>query len=342
MKKIWIEYLRVLAIIAVVTIHSTAGTYNDFGHIQLYNWWIANILDSFSRFAVPMFVMISGCVLLGRDFGVQDFYIKRGVRLLPALLFWSLFYIAFDFACNDRELSSILKKLTIGLFVSGKAYYHLWYLSMYICLMLFAPFINNYITGKKPTLEDFVYIFFVFSLFLSLNQISSIGREVFHTNISWFKLFPWFIGYFIMGYFIDTYYDKIPIGNKINIFILVCILSLSCMLNFYSASSLGIVKDSFILSKTGILTFIVTISIFYLFSKNRNKLPKSYLISNVASRSFGIYLIHPFFLDLFKEKITNYVNEPIIGLPLLIVLILVFSFLTISILTKIKWFKAVC
>ena len=212
---------------------------------------------------------------------------------------------------------------------------------MYICLMFFAPFINSYIIGEKPTLEEVVYIFFTFSLFMSLNQISTIGREVFDIKMTWFKLFPWYIGYFIMGYFIDTYCDKIPISNKIIIFILGCILSLSCILNFYSASTLGIVKDYLILSNTGILTFIVTISIFYLFSKNRNKFSNNYLISKLASMSFGIYLIHLFFLALFRKKITYYVNEPIVGLPLLIAMTFVFSYLTISILTKTKWFKAV-
>ena len=118
--------------------------------VPVYDWWVANILNAFSRFSVPMFVMISGCVLLGRNYETQNFYIKRGIRLLPALLFWSLFYIAFDYVFNDKELSSILWKLKIGIFISGKAYFHLWYLSMLICLMLFAPFINNYIIGKKP------------------------------------------------------------------------------------------------------------------------------------------------------------------------------------------------
>lgn len=342
MKKIWIEYLRALAVVAIVTIHATALTYKDFGDIQLHNWWLANILNVFSRFSVPIFVMISGCVLLGRDYGVRDFYIKRGLRLLPALLFWSFFYISLDYFHNDRELIFSLKKLTIGLFISGRAFYHLWYLSMSICLMLFVPFINKYITGKKPIYEDYLYMFFVFSLFMSLNQISQTGYFVFNVNMGWFKTFPWYICYFIMGYFVDVYCDKIPIGNKVTIATIGCILLLSCILNFYSASALGIVHDQFILKNSGILTFILSISIFFMFSKNRNIFTKNRLISNVSSMSFGIYLIHPCFLALFKNKITYYVNEPMIGLPLLIIMVFFFSWLTISILTKIKWFKVVC
>jgi surface polysaccharide O-acyltransferase-like enzyme len=208
--------------------------------------------------------------------------------------------------------------------------------------MLFAPFINNYIIGKKPIFEDFVYIFLLFALFMTLNQISSIGREIFNAYMGWFKLFPWYIGYFIMGHFIDVYHSKIPISNKITILLLIGILAISCTLNYYSASALGVVKDYFILSNTGILNFTVTVLIYYFFSTNRNKFSQSYLITNVASASFGIYLIHPVFLALLRKNVTYYFNEPIIGLPLLIIMTFFLSYLTISMLTKIKWFKAVC
>lgn len=342
MKKIWIEYLRVLAVIAAITIHSTASTFHDFGHIHFYDWWFANILNTFSRFSVPIFVMISGCVLLGRNFKVKDFYIKRGIRLFPALLFWSLFFIAFDYIINGGELSSVLWKLKIGLFVSGRAYFHLWYLSMFICLMIFVPFINNFIIGKKPKFEDFIYLFFIFSLFMSLNQISSVGKEVFNANMSWFKSFPWYICYFVLGYFIDTHYDKIPISNKISIVILGCILPISCILNFYSAASLGIIKDNFVLNNAGILNFIVTISIFYFFSKNRNIFSQKTIISSISTTSFGIYLVHPVFIMILKRKIISYIDEPIIGLSLLMTMTFIFSYFTILLLTKIKWFKAVC
>ena len=215
MKKIWIEYLRVLAVIAVVTIHTTGNIYHKFGDISLHNWWLANILNTCSRFAVPLFVMISGCLLLGRNIEIQDFYIKRAIRLLPALLFWTLFYLAFNYVCKGVGLNAILWELKIGLFISGSAYYHLWYLPMVICLMMFAPFINNYVLGKKPNLKDFIYMFFVIALFMSMNQISKIGMEVLDQNISWFKSFAWYIGFFIMGYFIDKYYEKIHISNKL-------------------------------------------------------------------------------------------------------------------------------
>ena len=344
MKKIWVEYLRVIALIGVITIHSTSKLFKDFGNIQLLDWWTANVFNTFSRFAVPIFVMISGCVLLGRDIGVKEFYIKRGSRLLPAFLFWSFFYVIFAYVLNDKELNFIYiaKTFTLGLLVSGKTFFHLWYVSMFISLMIFVPFINNYILGRKPTSEDFFYMFIAFFIFMSLNQISNIGREIFDKHMNWFKLFPWYISYFIMGYVIDVYNDIILISNRITILLLCCIFPISCLLNYYCAANYDIVKDYFILSNTGILNFIITLLIFYLFSNNRNRFRANSFVNTVSSMSFGIYLIHAFFLNIFRSYLTLHLGSNIIIIFLLIIMTFLFSLLTISTLTKLKWFRIFC
>jgi surface polysaccharide O-acyltransferase-like enzyme len=344
MKKIWVEHLRALSLAGVIIIHSTSKVFKDFGNIQLLDWWTANVLNTFFRFAVPMFVMISGCVLLGRNIGVKEFYMKRGIRLLPGFIFWSCLYIVFACVVNDKDLSIFyfLKRLTFGLVVSGKTWYHLWYLSMFICLMIFAPFINNYIVAKKPETEDFYYLFLTFAIFMTLNQLSSVGSEVFGKYMNWFRLFPWYITYFIMGYFIDAYNDKIPLNNRTALLILSCLLPGSCILNLYLAQDLHIVKDSFVLSNTGILNFIATLLIFYLFSNNREKFSANTFICTVASKSFGIYLVHPLFIDIFRKQITPYIDSTIIAMIVLMVLTFIFSFFTISALTRLKWFRILC
>jgi surface polysaccharide O-acyltransferase-like enzyme len=342
--KVWIEYQRVIALIGVVTIHSTGMVFNGFGNIDPIDWWFANILDTFSRFAVPLFVMISGCVLLGRNIGVKEFYKKRGIRLIPAFLFWSFIYIIFNYVFNYKDLNIIfiLRDFVLKLIVSGKTTVHLWYLSMFICLMIFVPFINNYIIAKKPTSEDYFYMFLAFASFLSLNQISSIGREVFDANMSWFKVFPWYIPYFIMGYVIDAYNDKILISNRIAILILFCILTISLLFDYIYASNFNNVKSHLILSNTGILKFIVTLFIFYLFANNRNKFSSNSFVATVSTMSFGIYLIHPMFIRIFHRYITSHLENPMITIVLLISMTFLFSLLTISALTRLKWFRMLC
>lgn len=340
-KQIWVDYLRVLAIFAVVTIHATSFIYSDFNKIPNDDWWLANTLNGLSRFSVPMFIMISGYLLLGHDIGTKDFYISRGFRIIPALIFWSIFFVVFDFFFRDKTITASILQLTVGFIGNGKTYYHLWYLSMFICLMMFVPFINHYIIGEKPQIEDYYYLIGIFAFFMFLNQASFFAKEIFNVTITWFKSFPWYLAYLIAGYFIGNYYEKIKVSNKVAVASLLSLLIISIILNYYSASY-GIIKDSFILSNAGIINFIVTLLIFYLFAKNNNAFKKNNLISNIATASFGIYLIHPFFLTLLKIPVVEFTGDLSLSILILLFLAFTLSFMCISLFRKIKYFRLIC
>lgn len=91
-REYWIDYLRILASFGVVSIHVTVPYYERFGEINLISWWIANIINCSSQFAVPLFLMISGYLSLGKPYSIQTFYSKRIPRLLYASIFWGIAY----------------------------------------------------------------------------------------------------------------------------------------------------------------------------------------------------------------------------------------------------------
>ena len=61
---VYMDWLRVLATIAVVTIHVSAGYVSMLDASNVSRWMAGNFYDSFSRASVPIFVMISGALLL--------------------------------------------------------------------------------------------------------------------------------------------------------------------------------------------------------------------------------------------------------------------------------------
>lgn len=97
----WLNNARIIAILAVVLLHvsSRVITWSELGS---NDWWYANLYDSLVRWCVPVFVMISGALLLAPEkaepLGV--FYKKRASRILSPLVFWSLFYMLWDFSRN--------------------------------------------------------------------------------------------------------------------------------------------------------------------------------------------------------------------------------------------------
>src|SRR5690606_17311617 len=92
-----LDTARVLAALAVVVLHSAAMVL-DIGTVQdSSNWLWASVYDAATRWCVPVFVMISGVLLLDphkKRETLGQYYQRRARRIVPATVFWSLFYLA--------------------------------------------------------------------------------------------------------------------------------------------------------------------------------------------------------------------------------------------------------
>lgn len=341
MRKNYIDYLRVAAIIGVITIHVTSSYYLRIKEIDGVIWGLSNLLNSAFRFSVPLFVMISGAVLLGKNVPVVEFYKKRALRILPALVFWNLFFIVFNMM-TWMEPSRLVWFLKTGLLSKGCAAPHLWYLSMFACLMMFAPFINQFVNGDKPTLKDYWTLLAVMFVFFLLNGMAMIAKEVFGMMVNWFTVFAWFIAYFIGGYFLDKYGDEIKLKNSHLVLFILVLTAAGAGLNYFAAIRLGIIKDYFVLGNTGPLLFAITMFVFLLARKNARSLKESKVISRLSEASFGMYLIHPVFIYAMSKLIPSSYDLMPLYIPAKIVIIASASFLTILILRKSALIRQVC
>ena len=91
------DRLRVLAMTAVILIHvcgSAATSLAADGQTLTFGWHLANVLDAASRFAVPLFLMLTGALLLGSDkaLSVKHLLSRRLPRVLVPLVFWTVVY----------------------------------------------------------------------------------------------------------------------------------------------------------------------------------------------------------------------------------------------------------
>jgi surface polysaccharide O-acyltransferase-like enzyme len=73
----YLDNLRVIATLAVLLIHSAANVLLNFGKIPDSAWWFANLYNGGFRYAVPIFVMLSGALLLPREEEIGSFLKKK-------------------------------------------------------------------------------------------------------------------------------------------------------------------------------------------------------------------------------------------------------------------------
>ena len=83
----WIFNLRIIATFAVIMLHVSSPIVVNYSNNSLSSWFVSNFFDSLSRFCVPVFVMISGALLLGKSEDIVVFLQKRVKRILVTFLF---------------------------------------------------------------------------------------------------------------------------------------------------------------------------------------------------------------------------------------------------------------
>ncbi|OWT60172.1 acyltransferase [Candidimonas nitroreducens] len=145
-----LDLARVCACFMVVILHVAAVDFHVFDD----RWWASNFYDSACRACVPVFLMISGALLLDRREALPVFVKKRFLRVVPPLLFWSLFYMAWN-DWQGRHYGSWQQWLAD--LASGPVVFHLWYLYAVLGIYLFVPFLRA-IWHASQALEKKAYL----------------------------------------------------------------------------------------------------------------------------------------------------------------------------------------
>jgi surface polysaccharide O-acyltransferase-like enzyme len=151
---VWADLVRVSALFAVVLLHTAAVPATRFGQLPADWWWAANLLDAAVRPCVPLFVMVSGALLLGvrKQETVSYFVRRRLAKVVIPLLAWSAAYACWRifFHGQSMTLAEFGWHLVKGM--GDPVYPHLWFLfliaSLYLVTPVFRVYVANASTGN--------------------------------------------------------------------------------------------------------------------------------------------------------------------------------------------------
>lgn len=190
-----LDSLRVLATFAVILVHVSHPLTEQIHHQY---WWVANLYDSSARFCVPIFLMLSGSLLLKKQVDIKPFISKRLVRILIPFLFWNTVYLMinqyFTYIASGQfyTLNTIIKAYIKG------ASFHFWYVYMIIGLYLLIPILTSWITLKNH--KQITYFLGIWVITIAASCLSPKYQ-------SYFLELPYFsgyIGYLILGYWLSV------------------------------------------------------------------------------------------------------------------------------------------
>ena len=198
-KILYIEILRVLAVFGVIYCHNV---FHVIDTEQLYLnskivYGIYNVLYVISYTAVPLFFMISGCLLMEKEESLEMILKKRVFRMVIVLV---LFTFTFYLITIDDDFS----KFSIGAYFArlfGEGVHSYWYLYAYIMLMLGLPFlraIGKQIKENPELIQYLIVMKVIMSVVIPI--IEAFSGVTAHASLA----FPYVgdsIFYFLMGYY---------------------------------------------------------------------------------------------------------------------------------------------
>ena len=86
---VYLDVLRVIACFSVIMVHSCAQYFvKDIGS---FNFWVGNIFDGLARIGVPLFIMISGALMLDKNYQFSTY--NKNDCFFCFLVGFLLFYV---------------------------------------------------------------------------------------------------------------------------------------------------------------------------------------------------------------------------------------------------------
>lgn len=140
------DLLRVISVVGVVAIHVFGAGVGVPDHRGSLRWWFAVVMDLGVVWVVPVFVMLSGALILAPGQyarGTASFYRRRLLRLAPAFVFWQVFYLFVMRPFTTGSLLSPVQAATVVL--DGRTYTHLYFLWLIVGLYAVAPVLAAYL-----------------------------------------------------------------------------------------------------------------------------------------------------------------------------------------------------
>lgn len=352
-RDISLEIMRIVAILFVIFIHTGDSGYflfstYDVGSIR---YWLYMPLSVFSNFAVPLFFMISGVVLLKKDESLKKVLTKRVLRIAIVIILINLIYYLFDLISGSIPFCGVSNLFDFGFFLlSGKIRPFIWFLYSYLVFLLILPFLRKIVLLSSK--RDFRYLFLisitvmvikpVFELLSNNTYEINNAFNVLITNVIIFPVFG-----FSLYYSIDI--RKIALSKIVLLWIinLICI-AVSCLLVYYRMIKTGETLETqaqqfhnmFSIINASVI-FLTTKKVFSAIKAEKVKMT----IFAVSECVFGVYLFHVLVMNLdfvqsIKQFFTSNTVIPLIMCFVYCFFVFLLSFLISFILKKIPVIKS--
>lgn len=228
---------------------------------------------------------------------------------------------------HPYNLSDGIKKI-LSIPFTAQGHGVLWFMYTLAGLYLVTPILSKWLrTATRKEVEFYLFLWGISLLYPYLSQLFFIDKSP--TGILYY--FTGYVGYFLLGYYMNTYSEiriiQVVIAAVFALMIPVILYGSGIEFDFYSVLwylSLPVASMAFVW--------------FYLINRSSNNTMK--WISEFSRLSFGIYLVHIFVMRDVLWKIGLIISLPgLLQIPIIAIVTFGISFLVVKVLTYLPYSK---
>lgn len=349
---VWLDVVRFIAMFTVVCCHCTdpfnfyPGTAPNIGEIKLWGAIYGSVL----RPCVPLFVMITGALLLPVRGDASTFYKKRIPRVFYPFLIWSVLYNLFPWITGllglnpqiildffpyageevmQQSFSVSLEYILMIPFNFSILAVHMWYIYLLIGLYLYLPVFSAWV--EKASERAKLMFLLAWGVTLLLPYYYQFVSNYLWGTCSWNSFgmlyaFAGFNGYLLLGHYLKNLEWSLKKTLAIGIPMFAVGYAVT-FLGFRHITALPEYTDEMLelfFTYCSLNVVMMTIPVFMLAKKvkvNSERMKKA--LANLTVCGFGIYMIHYFFTGP-SVVLMRAINMPI-GLQIPVAVILAFA-----------------
>lgn len=309
-RSVAIDFLRVIAIVAVVCVHSLPVPIISGGGWRIF---ASAAIGSLSKIGVPLFLIITGYLMLDRDYSgpkLKRFLQHNYLPLLVSFEAWACIAMIAKLAA-DPSVSSIVEGLRTMLLIGDPFMIHFWYMQMLLGIYLFIPILASFIRSFEQNADKYIRMIIVVGVvftfvFPTIQMIYNWlgGNSDYEMTLGGFTgRGALGILYMLLGYAIKK--DLFNSG-KHTVHIPLALLSLVFAMGL-SSMELSLTKELFLVT-AGFFPIALAAFAFanwMIHTSVWHHCPVSFAraLQCLAGYAFGIYMVHPLVHEVLSKLI---------------------------------------
>lgn len=297
------NFIRVLATLGVVLIHASMYDFDFLIKSNIFDLVIFHLLEIIIRCSVPLFVLLSGYLILNKE--IEEIYIIKEVisrvcRVAIPLYCWSIIIQLYISHYTGEKINLFQPFYFSGMF-------HLWYVYMIIGVYLLLPILRIIFTRINNTILYYTIIVWIFS-----NLITN----YFNMNIVALLKLNNFLSYsllFVIGGLISKLNGKFNIIKAFLLYLIFIVLIISTAV--YSSLDGNFERIQAIYEPLTLHIVITSVLIFYILINIKLSLKNSCIdkiLCSLSDKTFIVYFIHPIILEKIRFYTISLQLHPII------------------------------